>query len=654
MNENNSIGKWELGCIIFNSLTFKLFSVYPKAYSYFGGCASWLTALFSGIIFFAALWLIIIFYERYADIGIVELIKRRLGTKASNAISLIAVIYFIISFCFAIFYVCCALRETVFPTSPLWYTGAFIILGSLVTMLCGKQAVRRMHSLCALGVGVAIVGMFLFGLKFADIYNLAPVLGKGVSSVFLKGLSTLFMYSDILVIFFLPRQNGKYSYKRTALFSAFLAVAANVLIMFAFSMNFPYEYAENIDFIAYSLTKGASFGKFPIRLDFAYLLALITSAILYCSLALCIIFNEVKNISFKIKRAGALMMSLLICLTMCGCYDSSEVENKGYVIALGIDKGENSEFLYTFQLSNPLESGGSIGTEEKAAEKSSGDENKNKTVDNICVEADNFFTAQNKLKSILSKRADFSNIKVVAMSEQVAAEDALSQCAVLLQEREIRPSANMCVAKSASEFLKNVNPTLEESTIRYYELFFKNRDVPYTTVVTLREFVSRSVDKAYDAVMPVVNENGLSGMSLFLSGKMCDMVDENETLIYNLLTGNIENAGFNYNSGECTISSIGKPDIRVSTDNLNPYIKITIRIKASENADLDKVASLLKNRAETFLYKTSSRGCDIFGFGRKVRSGFATQYEWESYKWDILYKNSIFSVNVITNFGKLY
>ncbi len=649
MNDNNSIGKWELGCIIFNSLVFKLFLFYPKIYLHFGGSAAWLTAFFSGAVFLAIFWLIMMLYDKYADIGIVEAVKRKFGTKASNAVSLIGVIYFIVSFCAVVFYVCCALRKTVFPTSPLWYTGVFIVLAALVTMLCGNQAVRRMHSLSSLGIGLTVAAIFVFGLKNADIYNLAPVLGKGASNVLFKGLSSLLMYSDIIAIFFLPRNSGKYSYKKTAMFSAVLAVVANVLIILIFSLNFPYEYAEGVEHITYALTKGASVGKFPIRIDFAYLLALITSAILYSSLSLSIIVNEVRKISFNIKRAGAAVMSLIMCLMLCGCYDSSEVEEKGYVIAMGIDKGDNSEFKYTFQLSNPLESGGSIGTEEKADEKQS---DGNKTVDNICVEAEDFFTAKNKLKSVMSKKTDFSNVKVVALSEQVAKEDALSHCVVLMKDREVRQSANLCVADSAVEFLKSVNPTLEENTIRYYELFFKNRDVPYATVTTLRDFVSRSVDKAYDAVVPLVNENGLSGMALFLSGKMCGVADADEALIYNVLIGNTEEAGFNYGTGECVLSSVCKPDVEVSTDNVNPYITLEIEVTVSEGADLDKVARMLKSQIETFLYKTSTIGCDILGLGRKVKSDFVTQSEWESYNWNILYNNSVFSVNVIAKNGK--
>ena len=63
MNDNNNIGKWELGCIIFNSLVFKLFLFYPKIYLHFGGSAAWLTAVFSGAVFLAFFWLIMLLYD---------------------------------------------------------------------------------------------------------------------------------------------------------------------------------------------------------------------------------------------------------------------------------------------------------------------------------------------------------------------------------------------------------------------------------------------------------------------------------------------------------------------------------------------------------------------------------------------------------------
>ena len=61
----------------------------------------------------------------------------------------------------------------------------------------------------------------------------------------------------------------------------------------------------------------------------------------------------------------AALFALLLCLPLSGCYDSREVEETAYLIGLGIDKKEDT-LRYTFQISNPLETGTTSGKEEES------------------------------------------------------------------------------------------------------------------------------------------------------------------------------------------------------------------------------------------------------------------------------------------------
>ena len=57
------LGKWELGCIVFNSCIYKIFLTYPNRFEQISGSAGWLTSLFSGIIFILILSLILWFLK---------------------------------------------------------------------------------------------------------------------------------------------------------------------------------------------------------------------------------------------------------------------------------------------------------------------------------------------------------------------------------------------------------------------------------------------------------------------------------------------------------------------------------------------------------------------------------------------------------------
>ncbi len=632
MNESlKKASRWELGCIVFNSLVFKLFSLYPDMYVYYGGSASWNNSLYCGIIFLIVLWLMTRLYSPYAKEGIINAFDNR-GKKGVSAIlKALFLIYFAISSVMAIYFVCGSLRETAFPNSPLWYTGIFIVLASVVTVICGMRAVLRMHSLCAFGVGLTLILIGVLGFEYGDISNLTPVFGKGVFNVYGKGLLSLLMYSDIFVLFFIPYREER-GYRKTVMLSGVLAVALNVLIMLSFSLNFPYELAEKTRLIIYPLTKGASIVKLPLRLDVAYLLSLIVSGILYLSVSFKIIKSIFKGFSLSFKKVGVPLMSIVLCLTLCGCYDSSEIEERGYIIAVGIDKGK-----YTFQLSNPLQSGGSMNGEEKK-------ESENKSVDNITVEAEDFFTARTKLQSHISKETDMSHIKLIVLSKDVAYEDAYGHSSLMLKEREVRPATKVCLVDSAEDFLRNVKPTMEESTVRYYELLFE-KEMPYAPVTELRDFVGRCLSKGYDAIAPYYSGNGLSGMGIFNNGKLYDVLSGEEVFIYNILKGELQNSGF-YDGGDGAIlSSDGKPEITVDVRDDVPYVNINVNLKIYGAENVDESSAVLKAKCEEFLYKT--RECDILGVGRHIKKKCLTQKQWEEYEWDRKYKNAVFPVNVM-------
>ncbi len=648
MENKYYMGRWELFCIVFNSLVYKIFTHYPSSFIRTSGSASWVTAVFVSVIFFILLLVILHFYTPYASKGLTEAIRERFGNTPARLISVLAAAYFLFSGYYSLSSVCGALKDVSYIISPKVFTGAFVLLAAVVIVACGKTAVRRVHSLSALGVGIGAIIIAVLSMRYADVYNLMPILGNGTESVFGKGLSTLFIYSDILVIFFLPAIREELPFKKTVLLSSLAAVLVNVLVIAAVALNMPPELAEKMSLPIYPLTKTANFGKFPLRLDTIYHVALIVSSILYISLAISILVRSAKTIAVKPKKLTAAALCLSICFILGGCYDSSEIEENAYIIALGIDKGEEAEYKYTFQISNPLESGGSIGAEEKASEKSSGEDEGNKTVDNIIVEADDFFLARDKLKSVLSKDDKMSHLKLIVFSFIVARDGALEHSELLLKEREIRPSTSLCLAESASDYLLSVNPTLEESTVRYYELFFRNRDMPSAPATELRDFVGRSASSAHDAVMPIVSDEGLSGMGMFSNGNLVSEASGEEAVIYKMLCGDLKGAAFEHEGSSVVLTSCGKPDINVNIDSFAPSVDITLCIKSSMGELNDEVLAELEKRAKEFLYKSSIVGGDVLGIGRRALGKFLNQDTWEAYNWEGKFPMSSYEIQILS------
>ncbi len=641
------IGRWELGCIVFNSLIHKIFTMYPKIFFDISSSAGWLTSAFAGVVFLLILVFTLKLYSPFCATGPIDALRAHNKNLLAKIVSYIAIIYFAFSFIYTLASVCNALKVASFVSSPMWFTALFILLAAIVCMLCGKGAIYRVHSLSVLSIGTAAVSIALLSLKYADIYNLFPILGSGAQNVFARGLKTLFLYMDILIIFFLPTGKINYSFSKTVFVSALLAVLINITIVLSICLNAPFELTQNIDLPIYPLTKASSFGKVPLRLDTLYHIAMITSAILYISLALSVILRLIKKLSYKPKRVVASVLCILLCFSLCGCYDHSEVEENAYVIALGIDQGESARFKYTFQISNPLELGNNIGGHKMTDETKSA-EVKNNTVDNIIVEANDYPMATDMLKSILSKEARLSHLKLIVFSFDVACKGMLDHSALLLHEREVRPGSNLCLAASAADYLTSVKPTLEESTVRYYELFFRNRSVPYAPVTELRDFVGRSLDSGYDATAPVVGSDGLSGMGIFSDGALKSILTPREVVIYKMLCGDLSGASVETGDKSYFISSRKKSKIYADFSSSAPTIHVTAYIdENSSAAATPQLINTLTSDAIALLNKLAAYNCDILGFGRLKKRECLTQNDWEQTNFDILYEKCNFNVRIL-------
>ena len=637
MHSENGMGKLELIGIVFNSVIFKLFIGTPENGIQNGGSAAWLSAAFCGFIFLAVLYTLLHFYTPYSQTGLTAAVKKRFKSL-SLFISGAAAVFFSFSFLRSLSMTYSVLKAVRYATSPMWFIMIFLLFAILSTAFFGRTSVLRMHSLYIIGIGSIIIFILLLNLRRADVYNLAPILGNGAYNVFVKGLSDLTFYSGIIVIFFIPTNKISFSYRKTVMLSATAAVITNVLFTLIFSLGFCSEYAKTIDSPLFSLVKSASLGSLSARPDLLYLSAMISSAVLYLSLLLRIITTNLKRcLTFKKSLAVTAALCLLLPLSLCGCHDSNEIETNAYIVALGVDTSEN-EFEYTFQISNPLDSGGSIGAGKKAAENSDDESDGNKTVDNICINANNLYSAIDKLQSVLSKNINLSHMKLAVFSKMVASQSGsfenigamTEHCRLLMKEREVRPSVYLCLAESSKEYLTHVKPTLEKSAVSYYELFFGNSRVPFAPITQMQSFLNDCVDSSKAAVVPTVTENGLCGMGIFNGEFLADTLDSDAAMAYKILCGDLYGACVESENGKAVISVKKRPSVNVdlNDNSLTAHIKIHSDIQ-NKSGNID-VNSAVSNMLTKMLDRAYSEGCDILGIEKRLKSKFMTQSEADS------------------------
>lgn len=309
MQEKYFMKRWELSTIILNLTTYKIFTGYPRIFAEISGSAAHITAICSGAAAFLVIYLMLTLYKKAGNKTIINLAEERLGSWAKYVIFIILFVYFICS-------IAITLRETgefikavAFPTAPLLFVFLFIVVAALCCAR-GFDAIGRTHSII-IPVSVAVtVLVIIFALPGGRVSNLAPWLGYGAGNTFIKGLSSIGLYGDLIILFMLaPFAASGTQFKKTALLSAAAGIIINIAVIFVFTMTAPYEVLKTVIHPVYQLVKLFSAGSFLRRIDGYFMYITAGCAILHLSIVLFFAAYTAKQ-TFSLEKSRPLAYPL--------------------------------------------------------------------------------------------------------------------------------------------------------------------------------------------------------------------------------------------------------------------------------------------------------------------------------------------------------
>jgi len=386
-----------------------------------------------------------------------------------------------------------------------------------------------------------------------------------------------------------------------------------------------------------------------------------------------------------VKSKLFLIFFLIPLLT--GCWDYSEPETDGYVIVLGIDKGEEGLLKLTFDVANPQ-----VGTT------LAGNLGQNEPPDTeITMLVDNLFTMKELSTVVYPRRITFSHLTAIIVSEEVAKSKEFEEIMVNLQrERSFRRNIYLFISKGeAEEFIKKMQPLTETRIHKYYQfvtdLSRENNLSPASTVENYCYQVSNYYISEVISFVALKSEDDLTkssfnnkadnltykggdpgvilGGAVFNHGKMVDTISGEEVKIRELLQKRSESAKFQHvmkdiKTKDKSISfSVTKLQRKLKVEALYPKPKLEIDIIADININLlanntdyilnnrnnralrKEIEKELEDKSNKLIKKAQSKYGDLFLFGIELRPRFLTIHDWEKYNWEEKFKQAEIKVN---------
>jgi spore germination protein KC len=192
----------------------------------------------------------------------------------------------------------------------------------------------------------------------------------------------------------------------------------------------------------------------------------------------------------KTKIVGNLLMFLVVVCILSGCWDHEELEDKSYVIGLGIDHSQHEgRIKVTMLLANPevgsMQGGG--GSAEKPREI-------------ITFDANDIIAAKGTANSIISRNISYDLLKIVVVSEDYAKDKSfITTFSDVLKDKEIRMNSYLAVSKeNASEYFLKNRPKMETRPHKYFQYMvehgIENGFIPDSTLFRYFKTLERGTD----------------------------------------------------------------------------------------------------------------------------------------------------------------
>lgn len=395
---------------------------------------------------------------------------------------------------------------------------------------------------------------------------------------------------------------------------------------------------------------------------------------------------------YTLKRIFVITVIILLLVAFSESYKSLSIEKLAYVVAIGIDSSKTKGYNFSFQFTN-VTSNTESGTSEKSP-----------SIVNS-VEAPSIGSAINLMNTYIGKRLNLSHCKVIVFGEDVAVEGISKHVYTLMNDTQIRPSANIVVSKcNAKYYIENSKPILENLITKYYDIFdYSSNFTGYTSDATIGDFLnklecdtcspvsilgglnteninSNSDLTANDASSVKSNESTISGkrgsenigIAVFKDDKMVGELNAAECLSFLNMTGQAKGFFISINDPEednnyldIYLSPAHPTKIKIDIVNGSPYIKIECTYSGRiysidanrqylDTSKLDTIStycdSYLESAFSDYLYKTSKEfNSDINEFGKYALSDFLTTEDFSNFNWNESYKDTFFSINVKTS-----
>lgn len=358
-----------------------------------------------------------------------------------------------------------------------------------------------------------------------------------------------------------------------------------------------------------------------------------------------------------------LYLSALV-LIVPGCWSKYELTERGFVMGVALDQGENGKIALTTQIYRPTPAKGGSGPSTEASNI------------NIKTTGASVMEAVRDIPIQLGRKAQWSHMRVVVVGEKLARKAEIGKLLdFFYRDHEPRHSVSLIIAKGSAAKLLEKQPLVEQTTgqqlLRAKESAYN--DTGKTLDTTLLDLVVQMKSAHSDAAVSYVYENkkdkqtfNAAGLALFKKGKMTGVLPAKQ--VEGLLMLRNE-----YNAGVVEVACPGRKgeseslEILVLQTKIKPRLRgdeATVQVRAradvaigelkctsvetrADEAELvRKIEENMQSQMAGAIRELQTKKTDVIGIGNRIYSMNPAKWKKIKKNWDNQFAEIRFDIRV--------
>ena len=237
------LNRRQLTTIIINAITIKMLVTFPRNAIVLCGNAAWISAIYCTLIAAGLFWLISFIYN--SNKSVIEIAENIGGKWLRMAVGLIVFVVLAANFFPFINIFSEIIRLALLQQTPIEIIVLLLVVAIVLGAYCGIEAIGRVHGLFIPIIGVVFVIFILMLIPAFRMDNIMPAMGNGIYNLFVKNISFLSLFADLLMLnILIPYTKNIGEYKKSGIKGVFIGGAYAVIIFAVYGLSYAYPVSE--------------------------------------------------------------------------------------------------------------------------------------------------------------------------------------------------------------------------------------------------------------------------------------------------------------------------------------------------------------------------------------------------------------------------